>query len=93
MDLITLNQSQYDMNIRDAQNACFELFDAVQEMIWYSPEMPALYEYEKNYKAIHDMLFKYWEVLSKGLMRMTEMKDALVEEESLLMGPGSYYGI
>lgn len=31
-------------------------------------------------------LFQYWQVLEKGLTRMTEMKDALVQEEADLIG-------
>lgn len=86
MDLITLNQSQYDRNIRAAQSAGNELFDAAHEMTWLHPEMPALCEYEKNYSAINTMLFKYWQVLFEGLNRMTEMKNALVREEADLIG-------
>ena len=86
MDLITLNQPQYDQNIRAAQTAGFELFTTGVEATWYYPEMPALYEYEKYYRAIHVMLFQYWQVLEKGLTRMTVMKDALVQEEADLIG-------
>lgn len=86
MDLITLNQSQFDVNIRTAQTANTALFDAALEMTWFYPEMPALYEYEKVYSAINTMLFQYYQVLYTGLKRMSEMKNALVEEESHLIG-------
>lgn len=85
MDLITLNQPQYDLNIQAADTACLELFDAGLEATYYYPEMPGLYEYEKSYRAIHAMLFQYWQVLAHGLERMAEMKDALVQEEEDLI--------
>lgn len=48
MDLITLNQPQYDQNIRAAQTAGFELFTTGAEATYYYPEMPALYEEEAD---------------------------------------------